>query len=66
MDKFWMVLVDGKGPPRYKHPSYEEAVKEAGRLLHLPGNQGAKAFILKTIAWGYIEQVPITWNTWTA
>jgi len=66
MDRFWMVLVEGQGVPRYRHLTFEEAKEEAARLLHLPDNRHRPVYILKTVACGYLEQTPVTWKTWTA
>lgn len=46
--KFYMVYVDGKQSPNYKHATEELANKEAERLaLGLPNN---KVYVLQTIA----------------
>lgn len=50
MNKFWMIYVEGKGAPTYKHPTENEARKEAERLAKLPDNQGRGVFVLESVA----------------
>ena len=61
-DHFWMVYIEGKGAPTHKHFLYDEVHIEAERLLRLQGNQERKAYILETVCFGVIENLPITWR----
>lgn len=44
--KFWMVYLEGQNPPKYKHGTYESALKEAKRLTQ---KHDLEAYILETI-----------------
>ena len=46
MDKFWMVLVDGKSGPTVRHPHKTEAVAEAGRLFN---TERRRAYVLEVV-----------------
>jgi predicted ATP-grasp superfamily ATP-dependent carboligase len=37
--KYWYVYKLWGGPPNYKHPSYDEAVQEAKRLVDTVGGE---------------------------
>lgn len=43
--KFWMVYLEGQNPPKYKHGTYESALKEAKRLAQ---THDKEAYILET------------------
>jgi hypothetical protein len=45
MEPFWMVYVEGKRAPAFKHPTLEEAEAEAVRLS-IPGED---AYILQAV-----------------
>jgi len=57
-DKYWMVYVEGKSAPTFKHPSLELARKEATRLLE--AGIGNRAYVLETIECG--EKGPVEWK----
>lgn len=61
--KFWMVWIEGRGNPTYKHYTLDDARLEAERLLRLPGNEWRKAFILESVSCGAIESPPVIWRT---
>lgn len=46
MDKFWMVMVDGKPGPTKRHHHKTEAVAEAGRLFNL---ERRRAYVLEVV-----------------
>ena len=62
-EKFWMVLIEGRGGSPEKHLTFDDARIEADRLLRLPGNDGGrKAYILGTCCIGERESPPIVWR----
>jgi hypothetical protein len=61
MDKFWMLLVDGRESCHFCHMTLESARREAERLLNLPENLGKGVTILSAIEYGKIQIHPIDW-----
>ena len=61
-NKFWMALIEGTGGCSYRHPSLEEARKEAERLLGLPGNLYKTATILEAVESGKFVPTPVRWE----
>ena len=48
MDKFWMVFIEGRGHPIYKHANKCEAIAEAGRLFKI---ESKRAYVLEVIGY---------------
>lgn len=61
-EQFWMIWIEGKSGPTKQHFVLDEARLEAERLLRQPGNQGQRAFILKSTSVGDIQS-PVSWRT---
>ena len=45
---FWMVWVEGSGPPSFKHWTEESAAKEADRLARI--HKGYRVYVLHTVS----------------
>ena len=60
-DRFWMVWIEGREGPTKKHETFDDARREAERLLALPQNYGRKAYVLHPDCYGIVEPPPITW-----
>jgi len=59
-EKFWNCLVEGTdGGFHYKHSSIENAVAEAKRLARLAGNKGRKVYVLETVGFCEVPEVPV-------
>ena len=59
MNKFWMVMVEGRGMPQIRHPTFEKARTEAERLIR---KEGKGAYILEAVAVGQVQNQPVSWT----
>jgi sporulation-control protein spo0M len=53
---YYMVSVDGRGAPRYRHNTFEDAFREALRIRQYNCNQSRGIRILQELAF-----IPPTW-----
>jgi len=63
MNKFWIIVVGGKGvgEPR-QHPTEPESHEEAERLAKLPDNVGRKVFVFGLESYCVMPEVAIEWH----
>ncbi len=61
-EKFWMLYIEGRSSPTFKHGTIGDAHVEADRLARLPDNRGRKVYILEATRYCVIEEVPVSWH----
>ncbi len=58
---FYMLFVEGRTAPTYKHTTEADAKIEAERLAQLPANIGRKVYLLKAIL-SCVVETPVKWS----
>ena len=58
MRQFYTCWVENtNGGYGYKHPTFEDAKKEAERLANIPGNDGKEVYVLCCVGFAKVSRV---------
>ena len=60
MEKFWMVYVEDRHSPVFKHKTMDDAVWEAERILQR--NKEGAVYVLEAVLVGELPKLPTSWT----